>query len=471
MHNFHKLDVWDHSRELGSEIYLFCAKITRPEARLITAQLRRSALSISANIAEGCGKNPRGALRLHCLRELPHRLLLLRRQLLRHRYLHLDNQVALRPVLLDPVSTHPEAFSVLRARRDLDRDLGAVERLDVDLLAERRVGDADLHRRDEIQPFALIEAVGLHVEGDQQITRRASLRASGTLPLEANLRARVDTGRNGDLDGLSRAHFARAGAGGAALRRHLPATKTDGAGALHGKAARTKADRPATGTFGTGPELCARRGAAAATGRALLVQVELDGDLAAHRRGSKRDFQRCFDVVAALRSTVARVLRAAARAAAEHRTEQVAESAESDVAEVFHVDGAAGARPPPAAVRSARTSAARCAPTAEAAERTEPAQLIVLLPLPGVAQCRIRLRDRLERVGGLGIVRVLVRVVLRRETAVLLLDLGLRSGRRYAEDGVVVLLGSHGRPYAVSRSIASRPRVPDAAAVDRKSVV
>lgn len=59
MHNFHTLDVWNHSRELGSEIYLLCAKITRPEARLITAQLRRSALSISANIAEGCGKNSR----------------------------------------------------------------------------------------------------------------------------------------------------------------------------------------------------------------------------------------------------------------------------------------------------------------------------------------------------------------------------------------------------------------------------
>jgi len=47
------------SRELGSEVYLLCSGITRPEARAITTQLRRSALSISTNIAEGCGKNSR----------------------------------------------------------------------------------------------------------------------------------------------------------------------------------------------------------------------------------------------------------------------------------------------------------------------------------------------------------------------------------------------------------------------------
>jgi len=47
------------ARELGTEIYSETAKASRPELRLITAQLRRSALSISANIAEGCGKSSR----------------------------------------------------------------------------------------------------------------------------------------------------------------------------------------------------------------------------------------------------------------------------------------------------------------------------------------------------------------------------------------------------------------------------
>jgi four helix bundle protein len=59
MHNFRKLDVWRLSRVLGSDVYRACARIARPESRLITAQLRRSALAIGANIAEGCGKRSR----------------------------------------------------------------------------------------------------------------------------------------------------------------------------------------------------------------------------------------------------------------------------------------------------------------------------------------------------------------------------------------------------------------------------
>lgn len=59
VHDFHRLTVWHHSRALGSDIYRSCALVTRPEARAITSQLRRSALSIATNIAEGCGKSSR----------------------------------------------------------------------------------------------------------------------------------------------------------------------------------------------------------------------------------------------------------------------------------------------------------------------------------------------------------------------------------------------------------------------------
>jgi four helix bundle protein len=59
MHDFHRLDVWHLSRALGSDVYRACAAVRRPEARLITSQLRRSALSIASTIAEGCGKNSR----------------------------------------------------------------------------------------------------------------------------------------------------------------------------------------------------------------------------------------------------------------------------------------------------------------------------------------------------------------------------------------------------------------------------
>ena len=59
MHDFRELSVWHESRALGSDIYLTCAAITRPESRFVTSQLRRSALSIATNIAEGCGKSSR----------------------------------------------------------------------------------------------------------------------------------------------------------------------------------------------------------------------------------------------------------------------------------------------------------------------------------------------------------------------------------------------------------------------------
>ena len=58
MHDFRKLLVWQLARELGIEIYRHCA--TRPSREsAITSQLRRSALAIATNIAEGCGKASR----------------------------------------------------------------------------------------------------------------------------------------------------------------------------------------------------------------------------------------------------------------------------------------------------------------------------------------------------------------------------------------------------------------------------
>jgi four helix bundle protein len=58
MHDFRKLVVWQLSRDLGTEVYKLCAGRPRDEA-VVTTQLRRSALSIAANIAEGCGRSTR----------------------------------------------------------------------------------------------------------------------------------------------------------------------------------------------------------------------------------------------------------------------------------------------------------------------------------------------------------------------------------------------------------------------------
>lgn len=59
MTNFQKyteLDVWKHSRELASYIYELTATYQKTEQFGITSQIRRCAVSIPSNIAEGCGR-------------------------------------------------------------------------------------------------------------------------------------------------------------------------------------------------------------------------------------------------------------------------------------------------------------------------------------------------------------------------------------------------------------------------------
>src|ERR1019366_8278041 len=74
----------------------------------------------------------------------------------------------------------------------------------------------------------------------------------------------------------------------------------------------------------------------------------------------------------------------------------------------------------------------------------EAAHLIVLLTLLCVAQYLVRLRDFLEALRGLRLTLVRVRVMLFRETTILLLDLVGRRLLGHAENIVEILL-SHGR--------------------------
>ncbi len=57
MHRFKELKVWQKGRYLVKDIYLTTKKFPDEELYGITSQIRRSAVSIPANIAEGCGRN------------------------------------------------------------------------------------------------------------------------------------------------------------------------------------------------------------------------------------------------------------------------------------------------------------------------------------------------------------------------------------------------------------------------------
>lgn len=57
MRDFKKLKVWEKSHELTLAVYKATASFPDQELFGLTSQMRRSAASIPANIAEGCGRS------------------------------------------------------------------------------------------------------------------------------------------------------------------------------------------------------------------------------------------------------------------------------------------------------------------------------------------------------------------------------------------------------------------------------
>lgn len=56
MHNFRELKVWHRSKALVKDIYVLTRKFPTDERFGLTNQLRRAAVSVPSNIAEGCGR-------------------------------------------------------------------------------------------------------------------------------------------------------------------------------------------------------------------------------------------------------------------------------------------------------------------------------------------------------------------------------------------------------------------------------
>lgn len=56
MKDFRDLKVWEKAHELTLSIYRATKEFPRDEMYGLTSQLRRAAMSIPANIAEGCGR-------------------------------------------------------------------------------------------------------------------------------------------------------------------------------------------------------------------------------------------------------------------------------------------------------------------------------------------------------------------------------------------------------------------------------
>ena len=57
MHDFKKLTVWQKTRIFVKELYLLTQKFPNEEKFGLTQQIRRAAVSMFSNIAEGAGRN------------------------------------------------------------------------------------------------------------------------------------------------------------------------------------------------------------------------------------------------------------------------------------------------------------------------------------------------------------------------------------------------------------------------------
>lgn len=56
MHNFRNLKVWECAFSLVKEVYIETKSFPKEEVFSLTTQIRRCAVSIPSNIAEGCGR-------------------------------------------------------------------------------------------------------------------------------------------------------------------------------------------------------------------------------------------------------------------------------------------------------------------------------------------------------------------------------------------------------------------------------
>lgn len=55
--SFEEMPVWKISMEMATEVFYLTVNLPRNEDYGLTSQIRRSALSVSANIAEGFGRS------------------------------------------------------------------------------------------------------------------------------------------------------------------------------------------------------------------------------------------------------------------------------------------------------------------------------------------------------------------------------------------------------------------------------
>jgi four helix bundle protein len=66
MRDYRKLKVWEKSHKLTLDVYRITSSFPNKEIYGLTSQIRRAAVSIPSNIAEGCGRSGPAELARFC---------------------------------------------------------------------------------------------------------------------------------------------------------------------------------------------------------------------------------------------------------------------------------------------------------------------------------------------------------------------------------------------------------------------
>jgi four helix bundle protein len=60
MHQFKELKIWQKAIDLTADVYKVTSQLPKEEVYGLTSQMRKCAVSIPSNIAEGAGRNTKG---------------------------------------------------------------------------------------------------------------------------------------------------------------------------------------------------------------------------------------------------------------------------------------------------------------------------------------------------------------------------------------------------------------------------
>ena len=305
-----------------------------------------------------------------------------------NRHLHRHELISLPSVLLDSLPLDPELPPRLRPGRNPQHHLLAVERANPEARAQHRLGHVDRHLADDVEPFAVEEAVGLHLEGDDEIAGRRRPAAPGCpWPAETHPRTRLGAGWHVITTRRSVRTSPAPAQVGHGWDGILPAAAALGHGRLTAKPPWPNEMVPRPLHSGQVDQVAP--GAPPVPGRSGQVSVtaSVTGTLPPSDGHTERHLDH------GLEGLGRRLLPAAP---AENGREDVAQAAEIAELDVLRRRATAPARPAP------RPPPARRGPPRRAVERPVAAHLVVLLALLGVGEHAVRLGDLLEALGCLG---------------------------------------------------------------------